>query len=99
MNAALESVAEVLIQKKIPYFTNSPSDIDRGSFVSIGADYYEVGRETARMAIRVIRGENPADIPIEEYVPEKIHVNLLLEKTYGIEVPDEFLKKVTRVQR
>jgi putative ABC transport system permease protein len=57
VNAAVESVAEVLKRRKIPYFTNSPSDIDRGSFVSIGADYYEVGRETARMAIRVINGE------------------------------------------
>ena len=99
VNAVVESVAEVLKRRKIPYFTNNPSDIDRGSFVSIGADYYEVGRETGRMAIRVIKGENPGDIPINDYLPEKIYVNLSLAELYGIEVPEEFLKKASEVKR
>jgi putative ABC transport system permease protein len=99
VTAAVESTAEVLRRNRIPYFTNTSSDIERGSFVSIGADYYEVGRETARMAVRVIRGENPENIPIVEYVPEKIRVNLLLAKEYDIEVPDEFLKKASEGTR
>lgn len=99
VNAAVESVAEVLKRRKIPYFTNNPSDIERGSFVSIGADYYEVGRETARMAIRVINGEAPKDIPINDYIPERIYVNLSLVGLYGIEVPEEFLRKASKVKR
>ena len=99
VTAALESVAETLRQEGIPYFTNAPSDIERGSLVSIGADYYEVGRETARMAVRVIQGEKPETIPIEHYVPEKIHVNLSMAKLYGIEIPEEFLKKASEVVR
>ena len=99
VNAAVESVAEVLKRRKIPYFTNNPSDIERGSFVSIGADYYEVGRETARMAIRVINGEAPKDIPINDYIPERIYVNLSLVGLYGIEVPEEFLRNASKVKR
>jgi putative ABC transport system permease protein len=99
VNAALESVAETLKRRKIPYFTNSPSDIDRGSFVSIGADYYEVGRETARMAIRVINGEDPKGISIEDYLPEKVYVNLSLAGLYDIEVPEKFLRRASKVKR
>jgi putative ABC transport system permease protein len=99
VNAAVESVAEVLKRRKIPYFTNCPADIDRGSFISIGADYYEVGRQTARMVIRVINGEDPRDIPINDYLPEKIYVNLSLARLYGIEVPEEFLRKASEVKR
>lgn len=94
---ALESIADTLKNHKIPYFTNSPSDVERGAFVSIGADYYEVGVETARMATRVIRGENPKDIPIKDFVPEKMYVNQKLAGLYGITLSQAFLKQAKRV--
>ena len=96
---ALITIAEILKQHKIPYFTNDPSDSDRGAFVSIGADYFEVGVETAKMAQRVINGEDPKDIPIKEFVPEKIAVNLSLAGLYGITIPEAFLKKAAIVTR
>jgi putative ABC transport system permease protein len=94
---ALETIAEILRQHKIPYFTNDPSDIERGAFISIGADYYQVGVETAKMAQRVISGEDPEDIPIKEFVPEKMYINLSLARLYGLDIPEEFLKKAARV--
>lgn len=94
---ALESIAQVLKQKQIPYFTNSPSDVEKGTFISIGADYYEVGRETSRVAVRVINGENPADIPINDCVPEKMAINLALADAYGITIPRDLLNKAGKV--
>jgi putative ABC transport system permease protein len=96
---ALESIAAILKKHRIPYFTNTPSDVDHGAFFSIGADYTEVGKETARMAERVINGENPATIPINNYVPEKIAVNASLAKEYGITIPETVLKKASYVKR
>ena len=94
---ALDPIAKLLRQNKIPYFTNAPADIDRGSFLSLGADYIEVGRATAKMALRVIRGENPKDIPINDYVPEKMNLNLALAREYGITIPQEVLDKAARM--
>lgn len=96
---AQATVAQVMQEHKIPYFTNDPSDIDRGGFFSVGADYYQVGVETARMAIRVINGEDPKNIPIREFVPEAIGVSLPLAARYGVTIPDEYLKKATVVKR
>ena len=96
---ALKTIAEILKQQKIPYFTNDPSDSEHGAFVSIGADYFEVGVETAKMAQRVLNGEDPKDIPIKEFVPEKIAVNLSLAGLYGITIPEAFLKKAVIVKR
>ncbi len=93
MILALETVAQILKQHRIPYFTNTPSDVERGAFVSTGADYYEVGLETAKMAGRVIGGVDPREIPIRECVPEKIGIKLSLGKLYGLTVPDAVLKK------
>ena len=90
---ALDSIAAVLRQHKIPYFTNAASDIDHGSFISIGPDYYQIGRETARMAQRVIGGEKPADIPIADYAPDKVFINFDLVKEYGITLPESVLRQ------
>ncbi len=95
---ALDTIAGILRQNKIPYFTNVPADIDRGALMGIGADYVEVGRATAKMALRVIRGENTKDIPINDYVPEKININLTLAREYGITIPPKVLGYATRIK-
>jgi len=96
---SVETIADILKRYKVPYFTNSPADIDRGAFVSIGADFYEIGIETGKMAQRVINGEQPKDIPIKDFIPEKMAINPSLAKIYGIKVPDGFLKKAAIIKR
>jgi putative ABC transport system permease protein len=96
---AVVTIAAILKEHKIPYFTNDPTDIDRGAFFSIGADYFEVGVETAKIAERVISGEETKKIPIMNCVPEKIAVNAVLAKLYGATIPDNILKKAAVIKR
>jgi putative tryptophan/tyrosine transport system permease protein len=90
---AMATIADLLKKHNIPYFTNDPTDVEKGAFFSVGADYVEVGVETARMAQRVIAGEAPRDIPIRDYVPEKIAVNQELARLYGVKIPEDLLRK------
>ena len=96
---ATQSLADLMKRHKIPFFTNGPSDVDLGAFIGLGADYYQVGRETARVALRVLGGENPKDIPINACVPETMAVNLALADLYGIHLSDEFLSRAAVVKR
>jgi putative tryptophan/tyrosine transport system permease protein len=96
---AAATVARIMQEHKIPYFTNDPTDMERGAFFSIGADYYQVGVETAKMATRVINGEDPKSIPIREFVPEIIGISLKLATQYGVTIPDNFRKKATVLKR
>lgn len=95
---ALDSIAEILRQNKVPYFTNAPADIERGAFLGLGADYVEVGRATAKAAERVIRGEDPKDIPINDYVPEKMTINLALAREYGMSIPADVIRRAAGVK-
>ncbi len=45
-----------------------------------------------------MRGEMPKDIPIKEFVPEKIGVNTKLAALYGVTIPDSLLKKAAIVK-
>jgi ABC-type uncharacterized transport system substrate-binding protein len=97
VNLSMESIAKLLYEKKIPYFTNDFSDVEKGAFATVGADYYEVGQETGKIAERVIKGENPKDIPVENFIPEKIYLNLKMAEDYGIKIPESIIKESTKV--
>jgi putative ABC transport system permease protein len=97
VSAVIPSVASKLRQKKIPYVTNTPADIDSGVFMCLGADYYDVGLKAADLTVRIIRGEKPAAMPIVSYVPEQLTLNLSLAKEYGIGIPDDLVKRAARV--
>ncbi len=94
-----KTVNQILRKAKIPCFTNVPSDVESGALVSIGADFYEVGQEIARVAARVIAGESPKDIPIKNFAPEKRWVNADIAKEYGIKLSQGFLDRAAQVIR
>jgi ABC-type uncharacterized transport system substrate-binding protein len=54
----------------IPVFTSLPPSIRRGTLFDLGSDYMEVGRTVGQLAADVLDGKNPADIPVENFVPE-----------------------------
>jgi ABC-type uncharacterized transport system substrate-binding protein len=93
VNLALQSIAQALKEKRIPFFTNTPTDVRHGALLSLGADHVEVGRETGRVAVRVIRGEDTKSIPISDFVPKKMAVNQALAKEYGIVLPADILRQ------
>ncbi len=55
---------------RIPVFTVMPPSIERGALFDLGANYLEVGRAVGRLAADVLDGGNPADIPVENFVPK-----------------------------
>jgi putative tryptophan/tyrosine transport system substrate-binding protein len=63
--SAINAVAEVAIQKKLPLVTADPSSAETGVPVlaAIGFDYYAMGRSTGKIVLRVLAGEKTADIP------------------------------------
>ncbi|MBI1314424.1 hypothetical protein GC176_24280 [bacterium] len=74
--AALDTLIGTATDAGIPLFTNMPSDVKQGALFSLGADYFEVGRASGLLAGRVLAGEAPAGIPVENFVPEQLAMNL-----------------------
>ena len=93
---ALDSVVGVGREKRIPVVTNSPVDTGKGALFSLGADYYTVGEETGKLAVRVIKGEKPADIPIQKLVPQKLSLNNEVADSLGVVFPEDVLEEARR---
>jgi ABC-type uncharacterized transport system substrate-binding protein len=60
----------------IPVFTNMPTNVKQGALLGLGADYFEVGHAGGLLAARVLNGTDPATIPVDNFVPEVLALNL-----------------------
>jgi putative ABC transport system substrate-binding protein len=58
-----------------------------GSFVAYGPDYLHMYRRAPFYVDRVLKGTNPADLPVEQPAKVEFLVNLQTAKMLGIEVP------------
>jgi putative tryptophan/tyrosine transport system substrate-binding protein len=90
--AALESVITVANDKDIPMFAGEGDSVKRGAFASYGLDYHDLGYTTGKMAVEILEGKKPADIPVG--YPEKLElvVNKKAAEEEGITLTDELLK-------
>jgi putative tryptophan/tyrosine transport system substrate-binding protein len=53
-------------------------------------------RQSARLVVRILKGERPGDLPIELPTCYELIVNLKTAKALGLSIPDSFLLLATR---
>lgn len=86
ISSTIETVKQVSIKHKVPVFGGSTEMIAVGGLYNYGTNYEELGRQTARMLIRVLKGEKPENIAVE--LPEKLelHTNQEMADALGIDI-------------
>ena len=86
ISSTMETVKQVSIKHKVPVFGGSTEMIAVGGLYNYGTNYEELGRQTARMLIRVLKGEKPENIAVE--LPEKLelHTNQEMAVALGIDI-------------
>ncbi|HEV2837970.1 TPA: ABC transporter substrate-binding protein [Streptococcus pneumoniae] len=86
ISLTMETVKQVSIKHKVPVFGGSTEMIAVGGLYNYGTNYEELGRQTARMLIHVLKGEKPENIAVE--LPEKLelHTNQEMADALGIDI-------------
>jgi putative ABC transport system substrate-binding protein len=75
-----------------------PADVARaGGVMGYGADLIAVFRHTAFFVDRILKGANPADIPIERVSKFQFVLNLKTAKALGLDVPTATLLRADEV--
>lgn len=88
--AGMATVAMVANSYKIPTICGEEGMVNAGGFVTYGINYYELGKQTAKMAVKVIRdGAKPADMPIEYLDKCDLSVNEKTAALLGLTIPSE----------
>ena len=72
---AVDSLMDVARSAHIPVFSNMAGHVKHGSLFDLGASYYEVGQELGRLASDILAGNDPARMPVRDFVPRHILLN------------------------
>jgi putative ABC transport system substrate-binding protein len=73
--------------------------VERGALASYGPDYYVSGQMAARLVDKIIKGANPADIPVEVNPKIEFAINLKTAKALGLTIPPVVLFQADRIVR
>jgi putative tryptophan/tyrosine transport system substrate-binding protein len=97
--AALEAVAKVAQERKIPLFTGETRSVERGAIASIGFDYTAVGQSAAKLVAQVLGGKKPGDLDV--VVPDAFRtvVNVRAAQATGLEIPQAVRAKANLVNK
>ena len=68
-----------------------------GGWLSYGPDFHEQFRQAAVYVDRILKGANPADLPVEQPTKFELEINLKTSKLLGVTIPDSILARADKV--
>jgi putative tryptophan/tyrosine transport system substrate-binding protein len=97
--SALESALKVGVDNKLPIFAGDNDSVKRGAIGSVSFNYFEMGKQTARLTARILKGESPATIPVEAPAKTELALNLKAAAAMGVTIPEAIVKSAAVVTR
>jgi ABC-type uncharacterized transport system substrate-binding protein len=97
--ASFASIGQAAKQSRIPLMAFAPGQTRSGAFMSLSRDFYDNGVASGHLAMRVLSGENPAQIPFEPVRKTWFAINLTTAAQSGITIPESLLKSADEVIR
>jgi len=90
-------IASAAQKAKLPVFAFSSPQSKTGASIVLSRDYMDVGRESGLVAARVMRGENPANIPFKPSEKTRLIVNLNAARSCGLHIPESLISRADEV--
>jgi putative ABC transport system substrate-binding protein len=85
-HAALPVIGRLTKENKIPYYATVKDALAQGALATLSLDFYELGKESASLALSVLNGKDPATIPIEVNKNPLIDINAKVANSYGLDL-------------
>jgi ABC-type uncharacterized transport system substrate-binding protein len=84
-------------QHRLPAIYGFRRYVREGPLISYGPDAVDVVRRSARYADRILKGEKPAELPVQSPVKYELAINLKTAKALGLEIPPTLLARADEV--
>ena len=84
--------------KKIPVFGSEIEQVHKGCIAAMGLDYIELGKQTGKMAAKILKGEKKAsEMNFEVIENASLYLNTKVIENLGLDVDPSFATRATEV--
>src|SRR5438445_467776 len=89
--AAYGRIASIAADKKLPAIYAAREGAEAGGLMSYGANLPDLARQTALYVDKILKGANPADLPVQQPTKFELAINLKVARTLGLTITRDFL--------
>jgi len=93
----LRRIADLAIKSRLPAIFNLREFADSGGLVAYGPNRTDEFRRAATYVDKILKGANPADLPVEQPTKFDLVINLKTAKALGLTVPQSLLLRANEV--
>jgi putative ABC transport system substrate-binding protein len=94
---AHRQLADLALRHGLPTMFGARAHAEAGGLLSYAADYPDLMRRSAAYVDKILKGANPADLPVEQATRFEFVVNLKAAKALGITIPQSILVRADAV--
>lgn len=95
--SAYESLVKLANENKIPLLASFPDAIERGAVAAYGMSYYDVGRQSGKLVVRILKGEKPGNIAPELGQSLRLVINADAAKKQGVNLSTEIIQSAYKI--
>ena len=97
ISANVRMLAELSVRHRLPAITLFPDFARAGGFMAYGPNLLGLFRRVGVLAGKVLRGANPAELPIERPTKFELVLNLRTADALGLSIPPSLLLRADEV--
>jgi len=91
------AIAEAALRHRLPSIGNNRGSAEAGYLMSYGASIADMFRISAEYVDKILKGEKPADLPVQQPTKFELIVNLKTAEALGLTVPPSILARADEV--
>jgi putative ABC transport system substrate-binding protein len=97
VSANYSRIAALALASQLPTMADQKVYVEAGGLISYGPNVADLFRRSAELVDKILKGDKPSDIPVEQPTTFELIVNLKTAKALGITVPPTFLVRADKV--
>jgi putative tryptophan/tyrosine transport system substrate-binding protein len=97
LNASRQIIIERAAALRLPAIYQWPETAKEGGLAAYGPSFAQVGRQNAEQLAKLLRGVQPADLPVQQPTKFELVINLKTAKALGLDVPATLLARADEV--